>query len=148
MADFLVSNRLSGSMAGLFSVTPESRGLFRQHPSGSALQSCLCDVQDRPADRPIGMGPVDNAADDQCFLQPERQHDQFPAAVLQPPYFHPQADDALNYGGIGAIIGHEMTHAYDDQGSQFDAYGKLENWWTEADRKAFKARTDTLVKQF
>src|SRR5260364_397641 len=127
MADFLVSNRLSGSMAGLFSVTPESRGLFRQHPSGSALQSCLCDVQDRPADRPIGMGPVDNAADDQCFLQPERQHDQFS-------------------GGLGAIIGHEMTHAYDDQGSQFDAYGKLENWWTEADRKAFKARTDTLVK--
>src|SRR5260364_159360 len=115
MADFLVSNRLSGSMAGLFSVTPESRGLFRQHPSGSALQSCLCDVQDRPADRPIGMGAGDNAADDQ--------------SVLQPPYFHPQADDALNYGGIGAIIGHEMTHAYDDQGSQFDAYGKLENWW-------------------
>ncbi|CCD30216.1 Metallopeptidase [Candidatus Glomeribacter gigasporarum BEG34] len=83
-----------------------------------------------------------------AFYSPNDNTINFPAAVLQPPYFHPQADDALNYGGIGAIIGHEMTHAYDDQGSQFDAYGKLENWWTEADRKAFKARTDTLVKQF
>src|SRR5260364_225911 len=104
MADFLVSNRLSGSMAGLFSVTPESRGLFRQHPSGSALQSCLCDVQDRPADRPMEWGPWTTPQMINAFYSPNDNTINFPAAVLQPPYFHPQADDALNYGGIGAII--------------------------------------------
>ncbi len=72
----------------------------------------------------------------------------FPAAILQPPFFDAKADDALNYGGIGAVIGHEMSHGYDDKGSQFDAQGNFNNWWTEADRKAFDARTDKLVKQF
>lgn len=72
----------------------------------------------------------------------------FPAAILQPPFFDPDADDATNYGGIGAVIGHEMTHGYDDQGSRFDATGKFENWWTPADAQAFAQRTDKLVKQF
>ena len=72
----------------------------------------------------------------------------FPAAILQPPFFDPEADPALNYGGIGAVIGHEMLHGYDDQGSQFDAEGNNDNWWTEADLKNFKARTGKLVKQF
>ena len=72
----------------------------------------------------------------------------FPAAILQPPFFDAKADDALNYGGIGAVIGHEMTHGYDDQGSQFDALGNLQNWWTSDDKKQFEARTDKLVKQF
>jgi putative endopeptidase len=72
----------------------------------------------------------------------------FPAAILQPPFFDAEADDALNYGGIGAVIGHEMSHGYDDQGSQFDADGNYANWWTDADRKAFEARTDKLVAQF
>ena len=72
----------------------------------------------------------------------------FPAAILQPPFFDAKADDALNYGGIGAVIGHEMTHGYDDQGAQFDAQGNLKNWWTDDDKKQFEARTDRLVKQF
>lgn len=72
----------------------------------------------------------------------------FPAAILQPPFFDAKADDALNYGAIGAVIGHEMTHGYDDQGAQFDAKGNFKNWWTDVDQKDFKARTDKLVKQF
>ena len=72
----------------------------------------------------------------------------FPAAILQPPFFDPNADDALNYGGIGAVIGHEMTHGFDDQGSRFGATGNFENWWTEADAKGFSALTGKLVNQF
>jgi putative endopeptidase len=72
----------------------------------------------------------------------------FPAAILQPPFFDATADDALNYGGIGAVIGHEMGHGYDDQGSKFDAQGNNVNWWTDADRKAFESRTAKLAAQF
>ncbi|MBH1489619.1 M13-type metalloendopeptidase [Stenotrophomonas muris] len=72
----------------------------------------------------------------------------FPAAILQAPFFDAKADPALNYGGIGAVIGHEMMHGYDDSGSQFAANGNFDNWWTDADRKAFTARTDQLVAQF
>ncbi|MFC7850384.1 M13 family metallopeptidase [Arthrobacter sp. NPDC057388] len=72
----------------------------------------------------------------------------FPAAILQPPFFTAEADDAVNYGGIGAVIGHEIGHGFDDQGSQFDGKGELRNWWTEDDRKAFEALTGRLVDQF
>ena len=72
----------------------------------------------------------------------------FPAAILQPPFFNPAADDAVNYGAIGVVIGHEMTHGFDDQGRNFDKDGNMNNWWTEADSEAFKAKTDILVKQF
>ena len=72
----------------------------------------------------------------------------FPAAILQAPFFDAKADPALNYGGIGAVIGHEMMHGYDDSGSQFAANGNFDNWWTDADRKAFTGRTDQLVAQF
>jgi putative endopeptidase len=72
----------------------------------------------------------------------------FPAAILQPPFFDPNADDAVNYGGIGAVIGHEISHGFDDQGSKYDAEGVLQNWWTEADRKNFDARTANLVSQY
>ena len=72
----------------------------------------------------------------------------FPAAILQPPFFDASADDAINYGGIGAVIGHEMGHGYDDQGSKFDASGNNVNWWTDADRTAFEARTAKLGAQF
>ena len=72
----------------------------------------------------------------------------FPAAILQPPFFSAQADDGINYGGIGAVIGHEMGHGYDDQGSKFDAQGNNVNWWTDADRKAFEERTAKLAAQF
>ena len=79
---------------------------------------------------------------------PQQNQLTFPAAILQPPFFDPKADDATNYGGIGAVIGHEMTHGYDDQGSRFGPTGKFENWWTEADASGFKALTGKLAKQF
>jgi putative endopeptidase len=72
----------------------------------------------------------------------------FPAAILQPPFFTADADDAVNYGGIGAVIGHEIGHGFDDQGSQYDGSGLLRNWWTEADRTSFEALTSKLVAQF
>ncbi|MBT2512770.1 M13-type metalloendopeptidase [Arthrobacter sp. ISL-30] len=72
----------------------------------------------------------------------------FPAAILQPPFFTADADDAVNYGGIGAVIGHEIGHGFDDQGSQFDGSGALRNWWTEEDRAAFEERTAKLVSQY
>ncbi|MDQ4491428.1 M13-type metalloendopeptidase [Sinomonas sp. ASV486] len=72
----------------------------------------------------------------------------FPAAILQQPFFHPDADPAVNYGGIAAVIGHEIGHGFDDQGSQFDGTGALRNWWTDEDRTAFVALTSRLVDQF
>jgi len=79
---------------------------------------------------------------------PQRNEVVFPAAILQPPFFDANADDALNYGGIGAVIAHEMTHGFDDQGSRFGADGRLENWWTDDDRARFEARTRQLVDLF
>jgi putative endopeptidase len=72
----------------------------------------------------------------------------FPAAILQPPFFDPNADDAVNYGGIGAVIGHEISHGFDDQGSKYDGTGMLNNWWTAVDRKNFETRTTALTAQF
>jgi len=72
----------------------------------------------------------------------------FPAAILQPPFFNDTADDAVNYGGIGGVIGHEIGHGFDDQGSKYDGTGALNDWWTEEDRTAFEARTRTLIEQF
>jgi predicted metalloendopeptidase len=72
----------------------------------------------------------------------------FPAGILQPPFYDFKADDAVNFGGIGAVIGHELTHGFDDQGAQFDAAGNLHNWWTADDEKAFKERTQCLVNEY
>jgi putative endopeptidase len=72
----------------------------------------------------------------------------FPAGILQPPFFDAKADDAINYGAIGFVIGHEITHGFDDSGSQYDAEGNLKNWWTEADKKAYESRTDLVVQQY
>jgi putative endopeptidase len=72
----------------------------------------------------------------------------FPAGILQPPFYDPKRDDAMNYGGMGAVIGHELTHGFDDQGSKFDANGNLKNWWTPEDLKNFKERGECIVKQF
>jgi endothelin-converting enzyme/putative endopeptidase len=72
----------------------------------------------------------------------------FPAAILNPPFFDPNADPVENYGGIGATIGHEISHSFDDQGSQFDAYGRLLNWWTPADLEHFRAAADRLAAEF
>jgi len=72
----------------------------------------------------------------------------FPAGILQPPFYDPKADDAVNYGGMGAVIGHEITHGFDDQGSQFDGHGNLKNWWTPDDLKNFKERATCVQTQF
>jgi len=72
----------------------------------------------------------------------------FPAGILQPPFYNPNADDAVNYGGIGAVIGHEISHGFDDQGSKFDGKGNLHEWWTPEDRKNFTERGDCVVNQF
>jgi putative endopeptidase len=72
----------------------------------------------------------------------------FPAAILQPPFFDPDADDAVNFGGIGAVIGHEIGHGFDDQGSKYDGTGKLSDWWTETDRAAFMERASALIAQY
>jgi predicted metalloendopeptidase len=72
----------------------------------------------------------------------------FPAAILQPPFFDLKADDAVNYGGIGAVIGHEIGHGFDDQGSKFDGDGNMNNWWTDQDRKEFETRSKMLIEQY
>ncbi|WP_082061826.1 M13-type metalloendopeptidase [Xanthomonas sp. GPE 39] len=83
-----------------------------------------------------------------AYYNPQRNEVVFPAAILQKPFFDSKADDAFNYGGIGAVIGHEMTHGYDDQGARFGPTGNMEDWWTQADAKKFAALTGKLVKQF
>jgi putative endopeptidase len=83
-----------------------------------------------------------------AYYNPSMNEIVFPAGILQPPFFNPHADDAINYGGIGSVIGHEMTHGFDDQGAKFDAKGNLKNWWTPADLKNFQARGECIVKQF
>jgi len=99
----------------------------------------------KPVDRSEwGMSPQTVNA----YYNPQMNEIVFPAAILQPPFFDALADPALNYGGIGAVIGHEMLHGYDDQGSQFDAKGNFDNWWTADDRKKFEERTAKLVNQF
>ena len=83
-----------------------------------------------------------------AYYNPTTNEICFPAAILQPPFYNSAADDAVNYGAIGVVIGHEMTHGFDDQGRQFDKEGNMSNWWTEEDAVAFKQRTDILVDQF
>ena len=83
-----------------------------------------------------------------AYYNPGMNEIVFPAGILQPPFFDPDADDAVNYGGIGAVIGHEIGHGFDDQGSKYDGAGRLEDWWTEADRAEFDARTKALVEQY
>lgn len=83
-----------------------------------------------------------------AYYNPSFNEIVFPAGILQPPFYYQNGDDAVNYGAIGAAIGHEMTHGFDDQGSQFDLNGNLENWWTDADRSNFKNLTDRIVTQY
>ena len=83
-----------------------------------------------------------------AYYNPTMNEIVFPAAILQPPFFNPQADDAVNYAGIGAVIGHEIGHGFDDQGSTFDGTGKVSDWWTQEDREAFTERTSALISQY
>jgi putative endopeptidase len=83
-----------------------------------------------------------------AYYHPLKNEIVFPAAILQPPFFNEHADDAVNYGGIGAVIGHEIGHGFDDQGSTCDGDGALRNWWTDKDREAFEARAKALIAQY
>ena len=99
----------------------------------------------KPVDRTQwGMTPATVNA----YYNPAMNEIAFPAGILQPPFFSATADDAVNYGGIGSAIGHEMSHGFDDQGAQYDKEGNLKNWWTDADLAAFKQRTGIVVSQF
>jgi putative endopeptidase len=83
-----------------------------------------------------------------AYYNPNFNEIVFPAGILQPPFFDPNADDATNYGAIGSVIGHELTHGFDDQGRQFDADGNLKNWWTSEDEKNYNARAELMEKQY
>jgi putative endopeptidase len=83
-----------------------------------------------------------------AYYNPNRNEIVFPAGILQPPFFDPKADDAVNYGGIGAVIGHEMTHGFDDRGRQYDAVGNLRDWWTPESAKAYVNRSKAIVAQY
>ena len=83
-----------------------------------------------------------------AYYNPKMNEIVFPAGILQPPFFYPNADDAVNYGGIGAVIGHEMTHGFDDQGRQYDKIGNLTDWWTAESATEFKKRSDAIVQQY
>ncbi|WP_066812527.1 M13 family metallopeptidase [Sphingomonas asaccharolytica] len=118
---------------------------------GNAMRSAEFDHQldlqrfPKPVDRSLwGMTPQTVNA----YYNPLANQITFPAAILQPPYFDPNADPAVNYGAIGAIIGHEMGHGFDDQGSQFGPTGKYENWWTDAAKKSYGEHTAALAAQY
>ncbi len=99
----------------------------------------------KPTDRSLwGMTPPTVNA----YYDPSNNEIVFPAGILQPPFFNATADDAVNYGAIGAVIGHEMTHGFDDQGRQYDPHGNLSDWWTPADATRFKARAQCIVDEF
>jgi len=99
----------------------------------------------KPVDRTQwGMTPATVNA----YYNPQMNEIVFPAGILQPPFFSATADDAVNYGGMGSVIGHEISHGFDDQGAQFDPQGNLKNWWSEADLAAFKQRTGLVVSQY
>jgi putative endopeptidase len=83
-----------------------------------------------------------------AYYNPQINEIVFPAGILQPPFFDAEADDAFNYGGMGSVIGHEMTHGFDDEGRQFDSTGNLANWWTDVDMKAFNERAQCVIDQF
>ena len=99
----------------------------------------------KPVDREKWMMPPQMV---NAYYMPTTNEICFPAAILQPPFYNPNADDAVNSGAIGVVIAHEMTHGFDDQGSQFDLYGNMNDWWTKEDRAAFEAKTNILVEQF
>ncbi|HQQ93187.1 MAG TPA: M13 family metallopeptidase [Bacteroidia bacterium] len=107
-------------------------------------QDNLADLK-KPVDRKKWqMTPVTVNA----YYDPSTNEITFPAAILQPPFYDPKADDAANYGTMGSIIGHELTHGFDDQGSKFDAYGNLKTWWLESDQKNFEERSKLMAEQF
>jgi putative endopeptidase len=118
---------------------------------GNALQAAAFEERreiakiGKPVDRgEWGMSPPTVNA----YYNPQMNDINFPAGILQPPFFDPRQDDAANYGAVGGIIGHELTHGFDDEGRQFDGKGNLQDWWTPADGKQFTGRADCVVKEY
>jgi putative endopeptidase len=118
---------------------------------GNALQAAAFEERrdiakiGKPVDRgEWGMSPPTVNA----YYNPQMNDINFPAGILQPPFFDPSQDDAVNYGAVGAIIGHELTHGFDDEGRQFDGKGNLEDWWKSVDEKQFTERADCVVKEY
>ena len=89
-----------------------------------------------------------DSAEVNAYYDPSMNDINFPAGILQPAFYDPKQDDAVNYGHIGAVIGHELTHGFDDEGKKFDGKGNLDDWWTAEDTKNFEARTDCLVNEY
>ncbi|XOV80656.1 MAG: M13 family metallopeptidase [Aestuariibacter sp.] len=113
--------------------------------SAEVQYSIMLEKQQKPVDKTEwAMTPQTVNA----YYSPPMNEIVFPAAILQPPFFNLEAEDAVNYGGIGAVIGHEIGHGFDDSGSTFDGDGVLRNWWTDADKKEFEARTGQLIAQY
>jgi putative endopeptidase len=116
----------------------------RQRASGFELRRQLAKIG-KPVDRrEWSMTPPTNNAS----YDLQRNDIEVPAGILQPPNFDPKADNAANYGSLGSLIGHELTHGFDDEGRHYDAYGNLADWWTNEDAKAFEARTSGLVDEY
>ena len=115
-----------------------------QRPDGFELQRHLNKIG-KPVDKKewYMTPPTVNA-----YYDPQNNNINFPAGILQPPFYDNKVDDAVNFGGIGAVIGHELTHGFDDQGRQFDAKGNLDDWWTETDATQFNERAECIVKQY
>jgi putative endopeptidase len=123
----------------------------RGDPLGNAQRATLFEWNrelariNKPVDKSEWESPPQTV---NAFYDPSSNQILFPAAFLQPPFFDPNADDAVNYGAIGSVIGHEISHGFDDQGSKYDGTGKLEDWWSKDDRAAYDSRTDALVAQY
>jgi putative endopeptidase len=125
-------------------VRPGSFYANQRRAADFALRRDLAKIG-RPVDRAEwGMTPPTVNA----YYNPSLNEIVFPAGILQPPFYNTNADDAVNYGAMGAVIGHEMTHGFDDQGRQFDAEGNLRDWWTPADAGAYKQRAQRVSDQF
>ncbi len=123
----------------------------RESYFGNVLQSSIFNTKKditkigKPVDKTEwGMTPQTVNA----YYNPQNNEIVFPAGILQPPFFDPKADDAVNYGGIGCVIGHEMTHGFDDEGRQYNASGNMKDWWTKSDEEKFDKRAERIVKQF
>lgn len=140
-------DRLPGQMEGLFDAGDRPfEELFREHRE---CQPLVYGRQYFEARKPVDKDEWHMFAQTvNAYYNPTTNEICFPAAILQPPFFYPEGDDAINYGAIGVVIGHEMTHGFDDQGRQFDKDGNLNDWWTAADAEAFQERAEKLVEHY
>ena len=140
-------DRVSGQVARLFDAEDRSHVVRRERDARGDVRDVERQLKKigKPVDRSEwGMTPPTVNA----YYNPNMNEIVFPAGILQPPFFNAKADDAINYGGIGAVIAHEISHGFDDQGRQFDAQGNLRDWWTPESAAKYKERADRIVQQY